>query len=311
VAGCAFDVAVMTNVTPEHLDFHGSFDEYIAAKARLFAMLGETPEKGYERFGVVNADDKTCEVFRSACPVSVLSYGIGARADVRASRLRLRPDGSSFVVDSDLGRHEVDTRFVGHFNVANWLAAIAVAIGRGIPWGAVEQAARVAEPPAGRLEPVEMGQPFGVWVDFAHTPQALRAVLQTARMVTAGRVIAVFGAAGERYAENRPEMGAIAAELADDVCVTTDDPYSEEPSALAAAVVAGAPGAHVILDRRAAIAAALGLAGPGDLVVIAGRGHERFQMVGGDRRAFDDVSVARELLRQLRSRQDRSVTRAG
>jgi UDP-N-acetylmuramoyl-L-alanyl-D-glutamate--2,6-diaminopimelate ligase len=270
-------------------------------------MLGETPEKGYARFGVVNADDPTSEPFKAACPVEVLSYGIDVPADVRATRLRLRPDGSSFVVESDLGRRELDTRFVGKFNVSNWLAAIAVAIGRGAPWAAVEQAARVAEPPPGRLEPVEMGQPFGVWVDFAHTPQALAAALRTARMVAAGRVFAVFGAAGERYPENRPEMGAVAAE----VIVTTDDPYSEDPAELARAVAAGAPAARVILDRRNAIAAALREAAPGDLVVIAGRGHERIQTFGQERRAFEDVRVARELLRELRPRQVRGVTRAG
>jgi UDP-N-acetylmuramoyl-L-alanyl-D-glutamate--2,6-diaminopimelate ligase len=302
VACCAFDVAVMTNVTPEHLDFHGSFDEYVSAKARLFGMLGETPEKGFRRFGVVNADDPSSGRFRAACPREVLSYGIDAAADVRATRLRLRPDGSSFVVESPLGRHELDTRFVGRFNVSNWLAAIAVAVGRGLPWAAVEQAALVAEPPAGRLEPVEMGQPFGVWVDFAHTPQALRAVLRTARLVAAGRVIVVFGAAGERYPENRPEMGAVATELADEVIVTTDDPYSEDPADLAAAVVAGAPGARVVLDRRGAIAEAFAIAEPGDLVVVAGRGHEKLQTIGSEKVPFEDVKVARELLRGRRLR---------
>lgn len=311
VAGCAFDVAVMTNVTPEHLDFHGGFAQYVAAKTRLFAMLGETPDKGHARFGVVNADDPSCEQFRDACPMEVVSYGIDAAADVRASRLRLRPDGSSFVVESDLGRRELDTRFVGRFNVSNWLAAISVGIGRGVPWGAIEQAARIAEPPAGRLEPVEMGQRFGVWIDFAHTPQALREVLRTARMVASGRVIVVFGAAGERYPENRPEMGAVAEELADEVIVTTDDAYSEEPAELAAAVVAGAPGARVILDRRAAMESAFRLAEPGDLVVVAGRGHERVQTVGAEKVAFEDVRVARELLRGLRPRHVRGATRAG
>jgi UDP-N-acetylmuramoyl-L-alanyl-D-glutamate--2,6-diaminopimelate ligase len=302
VAGCAFDVAVMTNVTPEHLDFHGSFDEYRRAKARLFELLGQPTGKDVPRFGVVNADDPSAELFRAACPVEVVSYGIERPADVRARDLRLGPDGTRFVVESPLGRRELETRFVGQYNVSNWLAAIAFALGRGLPWAAVERAAEAAEPPLGRAERIELGQPFGVWVDFAHTPPGLQAVLEAARLAARGRVVVVFGAAGDRFRANRPRLGAVARALADVAIVTTDDPYGEDPGAILGEVTDGArdaPGAArviVLPERRQAIEAALRLARPGDVVVIAGRGHERYQTFGARKVRFEDARVARELL---------------
>jgi UDP-N-acetylmuramoyl-L-alanyl-D-glutamate--2,6-diaminopimelate ligase len=305
VAGCAFDAAVMTNLTPEHLDFHGSFDEYRRAKARLFEMLGEPTAKGLPRFGVVNADDPSAELFRAACPVEVVSYGIERPADVRASDIRLGPDGARFVVESPLGRRSVETGFLGQHNVANWLAAIAFALGRGLPWEAVERATELAEPPLGRTERIEVGQPFGVWVDFAHTPRGLQSVLEAARTAARGRVLVVFGAAGERFRANRPRLGAVARALADVAIVTTDDPYGEDPNAILGEIARGAhraPGSarvFVLPDRRQAIEAALRLGRPGDMVVIAGRGHERYQTFGARRVPFEDTRVARELLRRM------------
>ncbi|HEY3083253.1 MAG TPA: UDP-N-acetylmuramoyl-L-alanyl-D-glutamate--2,6-diaminopimelate ligase [Chloroflexota bacterium] len=318
VTGCAFDVAVMTNVTPEHLDFHGSFDEYRRAKARLFEMLGQPTGKELPRFGVVNADDPSAELFRAACPVEVISYGIDRSADVRATRVRLGPDGARFVVESPLGRHELETRFLGQFNVSNWLAAIALALGRGLSWTAIERAAELAEPPLGRAERIELGQPFGVWVDFAHTPRGLESVLRAARSAARGRVVVVFGAAGERFRANRPRLGAVARTLADVAIVTTDDPYGEDPTAILGEVArgtrvgSGSARVFVLPDRRQAIEAALRLARPGDVVVIAGRGHERYQTFGTRRVRFEDARVARELLRGIYGQpRERRLAQAG
>jgi UDP-N-acetylmuramyl-tripeptide synthetase len=307
VGGCAFDVAVLTNLSPEHLDFHESFGAYRAAKARLFAELDRHPSKAVARFGVVNADDPSAEHFRRACRAPVLTYGLRGPADVRAHDLRLEPNRTAFRVATPDGDRELEIGMVGRFNVYNWLAAIAVAVGQGIGWDAIERAARTAGAPRGRVQPVDVGQPFGVLIDFAHTPQALAAVLDGARaLVTgrSGRLIVVFGHAGERDRANRAPLGAAARAGADLAIVTTDDPYGEDPNRIIAQVVAGATAAGgrvgrdllVVPDRRRAIRLAIELARPGDVVVIAGRGHERHQTVHGRRVPFDDARVARAAL---------------
>jgi UDP-N-acetylmuramoyl-L-alanyl-D-glutamate--2,6-diaminopimelate ligase len=330
VGGCAFDVAILTNLSPEHLDFHESFGAYRAAKARLFAELDRHPAKAVARFAVLNADDPSAEHFRRACRAPILTYGADRPADVRAFDLRLEPDRTAFRIATPSGERELETGLVGRFNVYNWLAAVALAIGQGIGWDAVERAASLAGAPRGRVQPVDLGQPFTVLVDFAHTPQALAAVLESARPLAtgppsatgparpspgSGRVIVVFGHAGERDQANRAPLGAAARAGADLAIVTTDDPYREDPEQIMAQVVAGATAAGgrvgrdvlVVPDRRRAIQLAIGLARPGDVVVIAGRGHERFQTVGGRRVPFDDVRVARAALSRLGHRRAPSI----
>jgi UDP-N-acetylmuramoyl-L-alanyl-D-glutamate--2,6-diaminopimelate ligase len=197
----------------------------------------------------------------------------------------------------------VRTRLPGHFNVANALAALAAAEALGVERDVAVAALAKAAPPPGRFEPIDEGQGFAVLVDYAHTPDSVENVLRAARRLTAGRLIAVFGAGGDRDRDKRPKMGRAGAELADLVVVTSDNPRSEDPAAIVAEVAAGAAGAReleVEVDRRAAIALALGRAAPGDTVVIAGKGHEQGQEFEAGRKIpFDDRDVAREELRRL------------
>jgi UDP-N-acetylmuramoyl-L-alanyl-D-glutamate--2,6-diaminopimelate ligase len=302
--GCRFDIGVFTNLSPEHLDFHGSMDEYVAAKARLFTMLGEPTRKTEPRYAVLNADDPASGVLRQRCPVTTVSYGIAAPADVRGAALEQARRGLRLRVETAAGAWELRTRFVGAHNASNWLAAVAVALQEGIPPATIQEISARLAPPPGRLEPVDVGQPFGVYVDFAHTPQALRAALSAMRGICSGRVLLAFGHAGGRTAANRPLLGAIAAAGADYFLITTDDAYPEDPAAIAAAVEAGARDAGaapeaqyaVCLDRREAIRRLIGLAASGDVVLLTGMGHENTMRVRQVADPWSDVEEARQAL---------------
>src|SRR5215212_9698647 len=302
--GCSFDVGVFTNLSPEHLDFHGSMDAYLAAKARLFAMLGEPTRKTGPRYAVLNADDPASGVLRRQCPLPPVTYGIDARADVWASAIEQTRGGLQLTVQTAAGAWNLQTRFVGKHNASNWLAAVAVALQQGVSPATIQAVSAGLAPPPGRLEPVDLGQPFGVYVDFAHTPQALRAALAAVRAVARGRVLLVFGHAGGRTAANRPELGAIAAAEADYFIVTSDDAYPEDPAAIAAAIEAGAreagasPPARyaVCLDRREAIRRLIERAASGDVVLLAGMGHENTLRLREVADPWSDVEEARQAL---------------
>jgi UDP-N-acetylmuramoyl-L-alanyl-D-glutamate--2,6-diaminopimelate ligase len=304
VAGTRFQVGVFTNLTQDHLDFHGSMEAYRAAKARLFAAL---PPDGW---AVLNADDPASAVMRRVTPARVITYGIRTPADVRGRDIRLHLKGSEFVLETRAGRVSVRLRLAGWFNVANALAAAAVGIAQGVPLPTIVEAFAAMPGVPGRFESIEEGQPFAVIVDYAHTPDGLENVLRSARDVADGRLIAVFGCGGDRDRPKRPAMGRIAAEWADLVIVTSDNPRSEDPQAIideirpgveAAAAAREAAGRPVRVvydpDRRRAIATAVAAAGRGDLVLIAGKGHETYQEIGGTRHPFDDREVVREALR--------------
>jgi len=305
VRGVEFDGAVFTNLTPEHLEFHRTFEAYRAAKGSLFAGL-EPGAKGGRKFGVVNADDPNADYFCRVCRAPVIHYGLG-RPDltVWGRVLELRPDGSRFEVGlADGRRYELATRLPGRFNVYNWLAAIGAVYGLGVDLGFLPDAAPKIGPVPGRLTEVALGQPFRVVVDFAHTPAALEAVLSALREQGPNRVGVVVGHAGGRDPNNRPRLAEAAGRHADFVVITTDDPYEEDPAEIAA-VMASALEAlgrrrgrdfEVILDRREAIRRALAWAAPGDLVLVAGRGHEQHIPFGDRRIPFDDAAVVRELL---------------
>lgn len=284
-------VAVFTNLSQDHLDFHPTMEDYFLAKRRLF-------EAG-PRVGIVSVDDAWGA--RLARELDVLTLSVEGDADLRAVDVRPGLEGTSFaVVDRDGGRLELRCPLRGRFNVANALAAVAVARALGVADERIAAALAAAAPVPGRLQPVEEGQPFAVLVDYAHKPGALESVLRTARDLTRGRVIVVFGAGGDRDRGKRPVMGAIAGRLADRVVVTSDNPRSEDPDAIIAEIVAGVERDDVIVqaDRRAAIERAVSLARDGDVVLIAGKGHEQGQELAGGRKVpFDDVEVAREALR--------------
>jgi UDP-N-acetylmuramoyl-L-alanyl-D-glutamate--2,6-diaminopimelate ligase len=304
VRGCEIDVAVFTNISPEHLNFHGTMASYVQAKARLFAMLGEPSTKRLPRLGVVNADDPASAAMRARCPAPILSYGIDHEADVMARDVRLGERGSTFRIVSPWGEATVASLLLGQFNIANWLAASTAALHLGASLDHVVRAAAETMPVPGRMERVDFGQPFLVVVDFAHTPQALENALRTLRPHTAGRLMVVFGHAGERDPANRPTMGRIAADLSDYFVISMDDPLHENPAEIARQIAAGATDAGaeagraytVELDRAAAIRHLFERAKAGDTVLLAGKGHERRMLVGDERRPWNDRDEAERAL---------------
>ena len=294
-----FRVGVFTNLSPEHINFHGTFEAYRAAKARLFQRL---PPDG---LAVLNADDPNCNAMREATRARILTYGIDQQADFSATNIRLSPTGTSFLLEP--GGHEIRTRLVGRFNVSNWLAAFVAATYFGATPDDLSRAAAAQAPVPGRMNLVERGQPFTVVVDFAHTPQALQKAMDTVQELSTGRLLVAFGLAGGRDFANRPVMGALAARKADFFTITQDDPGDEDTAAIAEQIAAGARSAGaedgnafvVELDRRAAIRLLFERAGPGDTVLLAGKGHEQRMVVGGERRPWNDARVAAEVLAEL------------
>ena len=288
-AGIEWACRVFTNLTQDHLDFHETMEGYFLAKRRLF-VDGSAPS-------VVNADDPYGR--RLAEQVDAITYSIGGDADFRATDVRFDAGGARFVLDTPAGAADVRIALPGLFNVSNALAALAATLQLGVPLDDAVAALADAERVPGRFEPVDEGQDFAVLVDYAHTPDSLENVLRAARELAAGRVHVVFGAGGDRDREKRPLMGAAAATGADRVIVTSDNPRSEDPDAIVAEILAGTgPDVEHEVDRRKAIALAIGTAAPGDVVVIAGKGHEQGQeFEDGRKEPFDDVSVAREALR--------------
>jgi len=304
VAGVEYDLAIFTNITQDHLDFHESMENYLAAKTKLFSGLGKNAGKAYPKYGIINIDDPQADKIIAQTTANVLTYGIHENADVRAHNIDLRADGVTFDAVTPGGDLPLALHITGLFNVANSLAAVAAAVALGLPLAPVKTALERILGVAGRLEKVDAGQAFAVLVDYAHTPDSLENILKAAREFTGGRVITVFGCGGDRDRTKRPIMGAVAARLSDYTVLTSDNPRSEEPKAILAEIEAGvAPLTgkerySVIPDRREAIGFALKMAEPQDTVLIAGKGHETYQLVGDRVLPFDDREVARELLRE-------------
>ncbi|HET6518906.1 MAG TPA: UDP-N-acetylmuramoyl-L-alanyl-D-glutamate--2,6-diaminopimelate ligase [Geminicoccaceae bacterium] len=295
--GVRLQAAALTNLTRDHFDYHGGFDAYVAAKRRLFAEL--LPADGT---AVLNADIPAFAEFERVCRargVRVLSFGrLGD--DLRLVRQEPRPDGQSITLAVHGREHAVDTRLVGAFQGSNLLAALGLVLaGGGDPEAAVGALGAVEGAP-GRMQRVA-AHPSGapVFVDYAHTPDALAQVLQALRPHTAGRLVVLFGCGGDRDPGKRPEMGRIAAGLADAVFVTDDNPRSEDPAAIRRAILAACPGATEVGDRAAAIRAALAGLRAGDVLVVAGKGHEAGQIVGDRVLPFDDGAAVRAGLSEL------------
>lgn len=298
VRNCRFAVGVVTIITSEHLEFHGTVEAYRAAKAIL---VEEAP------VAVLNRDDENFKYLQSRTAGTVISYGIDAEADLRATELDLGPHASRFHVAGPRWSGSVTLQLPGRFNVSNALAALGLAEAEGLdPEQAAGALAGVQGIP-GRMERIDLGQPFGVIVDYAHTADSLGKVLRELRPLTAGRLLAVFGSAGDRDRVKRPAMGRVAAELADVVVITDEDPRSEAPGEINEEIARGARAAGardgetlwIIDDRRAAIAHALHLAQAGDVVLLAGKGHEPSIIYGTDRRWWDEREVARQELRAI------------
>ena len=300
VAGIKYDVAVFTNLTRDHLDYHGTMEAYAEAKFRLFSARGLA-------HSVINVDDDWGVSFAERLSGDVITYGQargtrrGARENPRiaASAIGLSEAGVRFHVDSEWGSGEVSARVLGAFNVSNLLAVLGALLAAGVAFDQAIAAVSRLEPVPGRLERVGGGALPLVVIDYAHTPDALEKALDALRpTVAAGhRLVCVFGCGGDRDAGKRPLMGQVAARLADHVIVTSDNPRSEEPEAIIAQILAGVSAdAESIEDRQVAIFSAVHHAGPGDVVLLAGKGHETYQEIAGVRHPFSDLEVARAAL---------------
>ncbi|MCC7353816.1 MAG: UDP-N-acetylmuramoyl-L-alanyl-D-glutamate--2,6-diaminopimelate ligase [Anaerolineae bacterium] len=313
VTACEFDVAVVTNVTHEHLDFHGSHEAYVAAKARLFRFLSESERKlGVPKVAILNADDAHYPLLRAIPADRHLAYGLDAPGDVTASAVCTLPHGLSFQAHTPVGDFAVQSPLVGRFNVYNCLAAIAVGASQGISLAAMQEGIARLAAVSGRMERIDEGQDFVAIVDFAHTPYALEQALRAARGLAApgGRVIAVFGSAGLRDKQKRAWMGRVAAGQADLTVLTAEDPRTESLDGIMEQMAEGCrAGGGVegrtfwrIGDRAEAIAFAVGMARAGDVVMACGKGHERSLCFGTTEYPWNEQEVMRESLRRLPER---------
>ncbi|MEO5657736.1 MAG: UDP-N-acetylmuramoyl-L-alanyl-D-glutamate--2,6-diaminopimelate ligase [Nitrospiria bacterium] len=312
-AGCAFDVAVFTNLTQDHLDFHGTMEAYAAAKRRLFEHLGDANPKSRPQMAIINRDDPYWESMAAASRVPVWTYGLTPSADIYPEGVTSTVAGLGFEAVTPRGRFDLTSPLAGSYNLSNILAAVAVALSQDVPLDAVRAGVASMSRVPGRFEKVEAGQDFTVVVDYAHTEDALRRVLLVAKDLCRGRLITVFGCGGDRDPGKRAPMGRAAIGLSDLVIVTSDNPRREDPLAIIAAIETGlrdglaartparasafSSQPYLILpDRRDAIERAIHTAEPGDVVLIAGKGHEDYQILGTQRVPFDDRRVAVEAI---------------
>jgi UDP-N-acetylmuramoyl-L-alanyl-D-glutamate--2,6-diaminopimelate ligase len=307
VDGCEFDVAVVTNITHEHLDFHGTYDAYHRAKGRLLALAGSSATKpdGPAKAAVLNADDPGASDLPDVTGVRRWMYGRSSEADVTAQSVAVSPHGVSFqIVDS--GRHiPIHLALVGDYNVSNALAAYTCCVNAlGLSAENAQKGMGALEAVPGRMQPIDLGQPFQAIVDFAHTPNALRQALSAARGLARGRVIAVFGSAGLRDRQKRHMMAEISAELADVTVLTAEDPRTESLSSILQEMASSATAAGAcegvdlwrIPDRGQALEIAVDLARPGDLVIACGKGHEQSMCFGETEYMWDDRTALRAAL---------------
>jgi UDP-N-acetylmuramoyl-L-alanyl-D-glutamate--2,6-diaminopimelate ligase len=306
VKGTDFRTAIFTNLTQDHLDYHHTMEEYRAAKGLFFSRLGNviSPWAEERKYAVLNADDPASTYFAAQTAAEVVTYGIDNEANVRASQISITSKGTFFHVDTFKGESDISLRMVGKFNVYNALAAISAALLEGVPLADIKASLEAVPGVDGRVESVDEGQEFAVIVDYAHTPDGLENVLRAVREFAKGKVLTVFGCGGDRDRTKRPLMGKIAAKYSDAVLVTSDNPRTEDPLLILKDIEAGlledgvaSDGYELVADRREAIRKAIEMASPGDVVLIAGKGHETYQLIGGVVHDFDDRVVAKEVIR--------------
>jgi len=301
------DVAVFTNISHEHLEYHKTFDAYLAAKCVLFTRLNSAPKREAQRWAIVNAHDPHADAFLAAAPgATPLRYGIETDTPITATTIMELPEHVVFTLQTPTGSAAVHLNTLGTYNVLNALAAAAVGHAQGIDAETIAAGLGAFRDVAGHLERIERGQPFAVIVDFAHTPAACEALFGLLRRTTEGRLAVVFGSAGERDVAKRPMQGAIAARYADVAFFTNEDPRFEDAEAILRAIAAGAEGErpewrageqyHCIADRTTAIGAAFDWAAPGDTVALVGKGHENSILIGAEALPWDEAAVARAAL---------------
>jgi UDP-N-acetylmuramoyl-L-alanyl-D-glutamate--2,6-diaminopimelate ligase len=302
VAGVEFDVAIFTNLTQDHLDYHGTMENYFAAKQRLFTKTANGSKKGAV---VINIDDASGPRLEKSSDVAVkLTYGIRSPASVRATKIQLGADVSQFTIETHDKNFACKLPLIGRHNIYNALAATGASLALGIEPAKIQSALNKMSAVPGRLESIARGQPFAVFVDYAHTDDALHNVLTTLREITKRRLFLLFGCGGNRDAGKRPKMGRVAAEFADFTIITSDNPRNEQPEKIAAQIEEGfrsvkARDYAIELDRKRAINEIISLAKPGDTVLLAGKGHETYQEFEGAVVPFDDRVYARDTLANI------------
>ncbi len=306
VWGVDVDAAVLTNVTDnEHLDYHGTFADYVRTKAKLFRGLNFSFRKsGIPKMAILNRDDAHYEIFEEIPADRKWSYSIEKHVDVKAENIQLSHEGTSFVLKIPNHHVEISTRLIGQHNLENLLAAISAALAFGVSIDDIQETLRKFSGVAGRLEVIPTIQDFSVVVDFSYKPSGLEAVLKTLKDFTPGKTITVWGGAGGRSTKNRQDSAQILDRLSDEIVLTTDDPYDEDPKKIATQIqkkIERAEGDRFfeIEDRYEAIRYAIFIAEPGDTVLVAGRGHEKMQTIGPQKIPFDDREVCREVLASM------------
>ncbi len=299
VFGCNFDVAVFTNLSQDHLDYHKDMDDYLRAKSLLFSQLGNS-YNGEKKFAVLNADEEASALLKRSTAQHVLTYGCNHPADVIAKDIQLEITKTTFTLQTPEETVEIQSNLIGMFNVYNMLAASAAALALDVPVSIIQKALESIKGVNGRFEPVNAGQSFAVVVDYAHTPDSLENVLQTINEFSKRNVYVVVGCGGDRDRTKRPLMAQIAVKYADRAVFTSDNPRTEDPEAILDDMVRGLSrnetNYEVITDRKRAIHHAVNIAKRDDVILIAGKGHETYQQIGDVTYDFDDREVAREAI---------------
>ncbi|GGJ86726.1 UDP-N-acetylmuramoyl-L-alanyl-D-glutamate--2,6-diaminopimelate ligase [Lentibacillus kapialis] len=298
VHGCDFDIAIFTNLSQDHLDYHPDMNDYLHAKSLLFAQLGNTYNDEQSKFAIINDDDPNSAFLQKSTAQHVVTYGCQKGAQVRAEDIDLDVTKTSFTMHTPMGSVKINSSLIGKFNVYNMLAASAAAISAGIPLKIIKEALENMRGVSGRFQPVEGNHEYAAVVDYAHTPDSLENVLQTIKGFAENNVYVVVGCGGDRDKTKRPLMASIALKYADRAIFTSDNPRTEDPQAILDDMTDGLSGAHytVIENRKDAIFHAINLAKKGDIVLIAGKGHETYQDIGRTRYDFDDREVAKQAI---------------
>jgi UDP-N-acetylmuramoyl-L-alanyl-D-glutamate--2,6-diaminopimelate ligase len=302
VRGCDFDIAVFTNLTQDHLDYHKNMEEYQFSKSLLFSQLGNAYHRADRKVAVLNNDDPASRMFERITSAQVISYGIDHDSDIRAKNISIGSKGTTFMLETPKGNRQVTLKLIGKFSVYNVLAAISTCLLSGLDLDQIIRSLEKVEGVPGRFEPVVEGQEFTVIVDYAHTPDSLENVLRTIKEFSKGKVTVVIGCGGDRDRAKRPLMAGIAVDLADEAIFTSDNPRSEDPLQILKDMEEGADEGKytTIPDRKKAIEHAVSKADADDIILIAGKGHETYQIIGKEVYDFDDRIVAKEAIKAVK-----------
>ncbi|WP_152656478.1 UDP-N-acetylmuramoyl-L-alanyl-D-glutamate--2,6-diaminopimelate ligase [Oceanobacillus sp. CFH 90083] len=302
VFGCDYDIGIFTNLSQDHLDYHKDMDDYLRAKSLLFAGLGNDYHHGKNKYAIINEDDASSDLLKRSTAQQVLTYSCKQDADIMAKNIMLSPAGVAFNLVTPIGTAHIKTNLIGMFNVYNMLAASSAAIASNVGLDVIKEALEDIKGVDGRFEPINEGQDYSVIVDFAHTPDSLENVLQTSREFAERKVYVVVGCGGDRDRTKRPLMADVAVKYADHALFTSDNPRTEDPvqilDDMTGHLTEEEATFEVIVDRAEAIKHAVGLAQKDDIILIAGKGHETYQIIGKTKYNFDDRQIAREAIKE-------------